>query len=51
MSVKIIQIMGMPNNEHWQGLVLGLGDDGVTYISCHADQKHCWEVYIPLKFK
>ena len=50
-SVKIIQIMGMTNDHHWKGHVLGLGDDGVTYISYHVDQNHCWEVYVPLKFK
>ena len=46
--IKIIQMMPMPNNEYWQGVVLGLGDDGVVYI----DSGHrSWEVYIPLKFK
>ena len=49
--MKIIQIMGMPNDQCWQGNVLGLGDDGVVYISCHVDQKHQWEVYIPLKVR
>ncbi len=49
--MKIIQIMGMPNDQCWQGHVLGLGNDGVVYISCHVDHKQQWEVYIPLNFK
>jgi hypothetical protein len=47
MSVKIIQILAMPNNEYYQGMTIGLGDDGVVYSA----SANGWEVYIPLEFK
>ena len=49
-DVKIIQIVGMPNDECWQGHILGLGDDGVVYISSHLHGNDGWDVYMPLKF-
>tara|TARA_R110000772_G_scaffold51939_2_gene119203 strand:- start:583 stop:1053 length:471 start_codon:yes stop_codon:yes gene_type:complete len=30
-SPKIIQILIAPNDSTWQGILLGLGDDGITY--------------------
>tara|TARA_R110002126_G_scaffold100103_1_gene231497 strand:+ start:98 stop:259 length:162 start_codon:yes stop_codon:yes gene_type:complete len=49
--VTIIQIMGMPNDECWQGHVLALGDDGVVYIDSNDNGENEWVVYMPLKFK
>lgn len=48
MSVKIIQIVPMENNATWQGVILGLGDDGVVYEFSTSEQK--WIVCIPLEF-
>jgi len=42
-SAKIVQILIAPNDSTWQGVMLGLGDDGVTY---HCKTGH-WEPYIP----
>jgi len=33
MNVKIIQILLTPNDYSWQGALLGLGDNCVTYIN------------------
>lgn len=35
MKPKIIQLLMAPNTERWQGILLGLGDDGVTYEACN----------------
>ena len=43
-SPKIIQILIAPNDALWQGMILGLGDDGVTY---RAGSKNTWEPLIP----
>ena len=32
-SLKIIQIMIAPNDATWQGVLLGLGDDGNVYAA------------------
>ena len=45
-KVKIIQIQAMPDNEHWQGNIIGLGDDGVTYVSEHDQNGSRWVKYI-----
>ena len=37
----------MPNDAHWQGCVLGLGDDGVIYI----DTGMGWEVHNSTELK
>jgi len=50
-SVKIIQMMGMPNDECWQGHILGLGSDGIVYIDDHTNGVDEWVVYAPLNFK
>lgn len=42
-SPKIIQIQIMQEDEIGQALIVGLGDDGVTYIQ---DGNFEWEVYI-----
>jgi len=46
MSVKIIQLLPMPNDSTYQGCIFGLGDDGVVYES----KGGYWHVAIPLKF-
>ena len=45
-DVKIIQMMGMPNDQCWQGHILGLGSDGIVYIDDGCE----WVVYMHLKF-
>ena len=47
MSVKIIQFQATPNDEYYQGITLGLGDDGVMYVNNGQE----WEVYHALVFK
>jgi hypothetical protein len=42
-KIKIVQIMMTPNDSTWQGRMLGLGSDGVTY-HCYGDK---WEPFIP----
>ena len=42
-SAKIVQLLIAPNDATWQGVLLGLGSDGVTY---HCKTGH-WEPYIP----
>ena len=46
-TVKIIQFQAMPNDEYYQGEMIGLADNGIMYISTATG----WEVYIPLEFK
>ena len=47
-SPKIIQILVAPNDALWQGRLIGLGDDGVTYQS----QTDEWEPMVkPLNFQ
>lgn len=41
--MKIIQLLMTPNDSAWQGVLLGLGDNGVTY---HC-QTGTWKPYIP----
>lgn len=48
--MKIIQIQAMPNDPHWQGVVLGLGDDGITYMSEHMDVGSRWVPYVDNRF-
>lgn len=50
-KVKIIQIMGMPNDACWQGHILGLGDDGVVYVDDHVNGVAVWLEYIPMVIK
>jgi hypothetical protein len=40
---RIIQLLMSPNDSVWQGVLLGLGDDGTTY-HCQGDT---WQPYIP----
>jgi hypothetical protein len=42
-SPQIIQLLIAPNDSTWQGVLLGLGDNGVTH---HCQTGH-WEPYIP----
>lgn len=41
--VKIIQILIAPNDSSWQGMLLGLGNDGVTYREVDG----VWVEFIP----
>ena len=41
--VKIIQLVKTENDCTWQGRLLGLGDDGVTYDSSSG----VWKPFIP----
>ena len=43
LTPKIIQLLMSPNDSVWQGVLLGLGDDGATY-HCQGDT---WQPYIP----
>lgn len=45
--VKIIQFQAMPDDEYYQGITIGLGDDGVMYVNNGQE----WDVYHALKFK
>ena len=40
--MRIIQILVAPENNKWQGMLLGLGDDGCVYYD--SDGK--WEIFI-----
>jgi len=40
-ELKIIQIQAMPNDPYYQGILIGLGNDGVTY--CYNEGE--WDVY------
>ena len=42
-TLKIIQLLMSPNDSVWQGVLLGLGDDGATY-HCQGDT---WQPHIP----
>ncbi|MCU0808647.1 MAG: hypothetical protein MUC53_12175 [Candidatus Contendobacter sp.] len=39
---KIIQLILTPNDNAWQGVILGLADDGVTYVF-----REGWKPYLP----
>ena len=41
-ELKIIQIQAMPNDEYYQGILLGLGNDGVTYVYDKGE----WSIYV-----
>ena len=41
---KIIQILIAPENSKWQGVLIGLSDDGVVY---ECSGKGRWEKFIP----
>ena len=41
---KIVQLILTPNDSIWQGVLLGLGDDGATY---YCDKSGRWAEYIP----
>ena len=42
-KIKIIQLISMPLGIEWEGRLLGLANDGNTYV-CNADGK--WILYI-----
>lgn len=39
---KIIQLLLAPNDSNWQGMLLGLADNGDTYRLDHADGWVIW---------
>lgn len=41
-SPKIIQLLITPNDSNWQGILLGLADNGDTYRLDHADGWVIW---------
>lgn len=42
--MKIIQLLKCENDYQWQGRLLGLGDDGITY---EVNSAGCWVEFIP----
>jgi len=38
--MKIIQFQITPNNADWQGVLLGLGDDGCFYVLLDGEWQH-----------
>jgi len=46
----IVKFQAMPNDACWQGVVLGLGDDGVLYMSEHDENGSRWSVYVENEF-
>ncbi len=42
-ELKIIQIQAMPDDAYWEGVMLGLGNDGVTYMF----DSSVWSIYAP----
>ncbi len=42
-EMKIIQFQAMPNDQNWQGSLLGLGDDGVMYVFTNNNGDSSWE--------
>ncbi len=49
-EVKIIQMLLTENNAITQGMLLGLGDDGVVYCQYSLDGATGWCVYIEDNF-
>jgi len=49
-EVKIIQILLTENNAITQGMILGLGSDGVVYHQHGLDGVTGWSVYVEDKF-
>lgn len=43
-QVKIIQILQTEHKSQWEGILLGLGSNGVTYW---CNSRGIWEEYIP----
>ena len=41
-SPKIVQLLLTPNDSNWQGMLLGLADNGDTYRLDHADGWVIW---------
>lgn len=45
--MKIIQIIPMPNNCTYQGVIFGLGDDGNVYSWKNVDDRFGWVLEMP----
>lgn len=43
-SGRIVQLLFAPNDATWQGVLLGLSDNGETFV---CDDKGLWKPYIP----
>lgn len=48
---NIIKFQAMPNDEHWQGNIVALADDGKIYISEHNENGSRWVVYVEDEFE
>lgn len=48
---NIVSFQAMPNDAHWQGVIVGLADDGKIYISEHDQNGSRWVVYVEDEFK
>ena len=48
-KVKIVQILVAPFNSEYQGIMLGLGSDGVVYRADN-DSNNGWHIYFPCVF-
>ena len=46
-KMKIVQLLIAPENSAYQGVMLGLGSDGVVY---YADNDNKWHKYFPNDF-
>ena len=46
-KIKIVQMIVTPNNSEYQGILLGLGSDGVVY---RTDSDNKWHIYLPCVF-
>ncbi|AAQ96567.1 hypothetical protein [Vibrio phage VP16C] len=44
---KIISVQVTPNDTHWQGALIGLDDQGTTYISDRVGGANKWVEYVP----
>lgn len=48
-QIKIVQMLITPNDNNYQGSLLGLGSNGVIYRASNTDNE--WLVYMPCEFK
>lgn len=44
-ELKIIQIIVTPTDNYWQGALLGLANNGITYVFNHTSNE--WEEHAP----
>jgi len=46
-TVKIMQLVITPNDSNWQGILVGLGDNGITYEAKNDGHGWFWDPIIP----